>query len=380
MAARAADLSRMRAVGLIRKESRQMMRDRSTLALGIILPMMLLLLFGFGLSLDVNMVPVAVVRDTSSPRTRDLYVSLNLSTYFAPVMANSMREAGEMLRAGTVRAIVRRDMKDNPDGSDKVQIIVNGRDSNQARIMQRYLEGAAALWAGKRLAMALPPPGAEGVFPGRAVAEPRIWYNHALESRYFLIPGVTVLIMTLIGTLLTALVIAREWERGTYEAMAATPVLPGEILAGKTFPYFVLGMVGLFLSLAAAAWVFAVPMRGSLLLIAGGSALYLMVALGLGLLISSLTRSQFLASQIALIFSFLPTLLMSGFIFDLRNAPEFVYYLAHVFPATWYVDLLQTLFLAGNIQSIVVRDMLVLGGFAVVLLGLAKASIKKSVE
>lgn len=372
---RNASITRMRA--LIRKEGRQMVRDRSTLTLGIILPMILLLLFGFGLSLDVNLVPVAVVRDTSSPLTRDLYISLGLSPYFAPVTTNSMEEAKTLLRDGAVNAIVRRDMKDAADGSDTVQIIVNGRDSNQARIMQRYLEGAVAQWAARRLAGLS---GNTDTPAGMAVAEPRVWYNHAMESRFFLIPGVTVLIMTLIGTLLTALVIAREWERGTYEAMAATPVRPGEILAGKTVPYFALGMVGLALSLAAAAWVFAVPMRGSLALIVAGSALYLVVALGVGLLISALTRSQFLASQIALVFNFLPTLMMSGFVFDLKSAPSFVYYLAHIFPATWYVDLMQTLFLAGNVPFIVGRDIAVLCLFAVVLLSLAKARITKSVE
>lgn len=368
-----------RARALIRKEGRQMMRDRSTLTLGIILPMILLLLFGFGLSLDVNLVPVGVVRDNSSPVTRDLFTSLRLSPYFAPVMANSMEEAKTLLRDGKINAIVRRELKDRPGGSDSVQIIVNGRDSNQARIMQRYLEGAVARWAALRTAdSTIPPDG--GRLPGRAVAEPRIWYNHAMESRYFLIPGVTVLIMTLIGTLLTALVIAREWERGTYEAMAATPVMPGEILAGKTVPYFALGMVGLSLCLAAGAWVFAVPMRGSLLLIVAGSALYLVVALGVGLCVSAITKSQFLASQLALVFNFMPTLMMSGFIFDLRSAPWFVYYLAHIFPATWYVELMQTLFLAGNIPQIVARDILVLAVFAVALLTLARKQIVKSVE
>ncbi|SBV98340.1 ABC-2 type transporter [uncultured delta proteobacterium] len=376
-----------RARALIRKEGRQMIRDRSTLTLGIILPMILLLLFGFGLSLDVNLVPVGVVRDNSSPVTRDLFTSLRLSPYFAPVMANSMEEAKTLMRDGKINAIVRRELKDRPGGSDSVQIIVNGRDSNQARIMQRYLEGAVARWGALRTesSVNMPDTGPDtgagaGPLPGRAVAEPRIWYNHAMESRYFLIPGVTVLIMTLIGTLLTALVIAREWERGTYEAMAATPVRPEEILAGKTVPYFVLGMVGLSLCLAAGAWVFAVPMRGSLVLIVAGSALYLVVALGVGLCVSAITRSQFLASQLALVFNFMPTLMMSGFIFDLRSAPWFVYYLAHIFPATWYVELLQTLFMAGNIPQILVRDFCVLAVFAAALLFLARKQIVKSVE
>ena len=369
----------IRVRALIRKEGRQMLRDRSTLTLGLILPMILLLLFGFGLSLDVNFVPVAIVRDSSSPVTRDLYTSLNLSSYFAPVMANSMEEAKDLLKGTKINAIIRRDIKDRPYGANNIQIIVNGRDSNQARIMQRYIEGAVYRWIAMKTASNVYSM-AGGAFPGQAVAEPRIWYNHAMESRHFLVPGVTVLVMSLIGTLLTALVIAREWERGTYEALAATPVTPGEILAGKTVPYFGLGMVGLTLCLAAASWVFAVPMRGSLLLIVGCSALYLVVALGLGLLISSLLKSQFLASQFALVFTFLPTLMMSGFVFDLKSVPVFVYYLAHIFPATWYVELLQTLFLAGNVPQIVIRDIAVLCVFAVIFLGLTRASIKKSLE
>ncbi|SBW01055.1 ABC-2 [uncultured delta proteobacterium] len=370
-----------RAWALIRKETRQMLRDKSTLTLGIILPILLLLLFGFGLSLDVKLVPVAVVRDSSSPVTRDLYTSLKLSAYFDPTMVNSWKEAEHMLRVGSTDAIVRRDMKESSDGREHVQIIVNGRDSNTARIMQRYLEGASSRWASLRQSnLSFLSGGAEVETVGRATAETRIWYNSEQESKYFLIPGVTVLIMTLIGTLLTALVIAREWERGTYEALAATPVKRWEIVAGKTVPYFVLGMIGLCMCLTAATWIFGVPMRGSLLLIIAGSAIYMLVALGMGLLISAAVKNQFLASQIVLILSFMPTLMLSGFIFDLKSAPIGAYYLAHVFPATWYVDLMQTLFLVGNVPGQVIRDFLIMACFAVVLLSLAGASIRKSLE
>lgn len=373
----------IRAWALIRKETRQMMRDKSTLTLGIILPMLLLLLFGFGLSLDVRMVPVTVVRDTASPLTRDLYATLRLSRYFNPSLSDSWREAENLLRAGKTDAIVRREMKDRADGAEHIQIVVNGRDSNTARIMQRYLESALFQWGTARAdGRAFGPGGAAAPADGagRAVAEPRIWYNDAQESRWFLIPGVTALIMTLIGSLLTSLVIAREWERGTYEALAATPARKPEIVAGKTVPYFVLGMLGLGLCLAASTWVFDVPMRGSPALIVAGSALYLLVALGLGLLISALVKNQFLASQVVLIFSFLPTLMLSGFLFDLKSAPPLAYYLAHLFPATWYVDVLQTLFLVGDVPHVVVRDFLILAGYAVCLLSLAGASVRKSLE
>lgn len=376
--------ARTRAFALIRKEARQMLRDRSTFTLGIVLPIVLLLLFGFGLSLDVRQVPVAVVRESASPLVRDFFSALERSPYFAPQAAASMHEAEQMLRARSVDAIVRRAARERADGGEQVQIIVNGSDANTARLMQNYLQGAAARWVQGRQAgtsFTTPAAAADGAQQGgRASAETRIWFNSAQESQHFLVPGVTALIMTLIGALLTALVVAREWERGTFEALAATPARRAEILAGKTLPYVALGMAGLALCLAAAAWVFQVPMRGPLVLIIAASTLYLFVALGIGLLISAAAKSQFLASQIVLIVSFLPTVMLSGFIFDLKSAPKAAYILAHIFPSTWYVELLQTLFLAGNVPALVVRDMLVLAAFAVLMLTLAGANIKKSLE
>jgi ABC-2 type transport system permease protein len=323
-----------RTIALIRKEIRQMFRDKSTLTLGILLPLALLLVFGFGLSLDVRMVPVTVVRDISAPVTRDIYASLKLSPYFDPTMADSWHEAEQLLREGKTDAILRLEMKGRADGCEHIQIIVNGRDSNKARITQRYLEGSVTRWSILRQTSTafLPAGTPEPVITGQAAVESRIWYNDAQESRYFLIPGVTALVMTLIGSLLTALVIAREWERGTYEALIATSVKRHEIMAGKTIPYFALGMVSLFLCLAASVWIFKVPMRGSPLLIIAGSALYLLVALGIGLLISATVKRQFLASQMVLVLSFMPTLMLSGFIFDLKSAPPVAYYIAHAFP------------------------------------------------
>lgn len=361
-----------------------MLRDRSTLTLGIALPIVLLLIFGFGLSLDVRMVPVTVVRDSSSPVTRDLLHSLARSSYFAPRMVDSWKEAEELLRTGRIDTIVRREMKERADGTEQIQIVLNGRDSNSARIKLRYLEGAIARWSAMRASGESFLSG-ETIFAspeplGRVGVIARVWYNHAMESRYFLVPGVTALIMTLIGTLLTALVVAREWERGTYEALIATPVRRVEILIGKIMPYFALGMIGLILCLAASRMIFGVPMRGTPALIVAGSALYLLVALGLGLYVSAAIKNQFLASQIVLIVGFLPTLMLSGFIFDLKSAPTFAYYLAHIFPATWYVELLQTLYLAGNVRNIVIRDFLTLSAFAVLFLGLAASRIKKSLE
>jgi ABC-2 type transport system permease protein len=371
-----------RACALVRKELRQMRRDKSALVLGILLPLALLFIFGFGLSLDVRLVPVIVVRDTPSPAIADLFASLQLSPCFSPSMADSWAEAETLLRQGKTDATVRMEMKESSEGREHIQIVVNGRDANKARITQRYLEGALVRWSSLRSTPAGFQPAGVTAQPalGQAGVELRIWYNDAQESRFFLIPGVTALIMTLIGALLTALVIARERERGTWEALASTPAKPVEIMAGKLLPYFALGMAGLLLCLAASVWVFKIPVRGSLFLLIMGSALYLLVALGFGLLVSAVAKKQFLASQVALVFSFMPTLMLSGFIFDLKSAPTAAYYIAHIFPATWCVDLLQTLFLVGNVRELVIRDLLVLSCFAGGMLCLAGKNIKKTLE
>ena len=209
------------------------------------------------------------------------------------------------------------------------------------------------------------------------VVQSRMWFNEANNSRYFLVPGLSVLIMTLNGALLTSLVIAREWERGTLESLCVTPVHATEIVISKIVPYFVVGLAGLIMCLLSAKFLFGVPIRGSLALIVVTSMLYLLVSLGTGLLISAATRNQFLASQIALVVSFLPALMLSGFIFDLRSVPAFVRGISRVLPATYYVEALQTLFLAGNVWSLLLRDLAVLTIAATAILVLARLNTRK---
>jgi ABC-2 type transport system permease protein len=212
---------------------------------------------------------------------------------------------------------------------------------------------------------------------GPVAVQNRLWFNEANESRYFLIPGLIVLIMTLIGAFLTSLVVAREWERGTMEALFVTPVRPDEILLGKTIPYFVLGMIGLALCLLAAKFLFHVPFRGSVMVLIGSSMLYLLVALAIGLLISSATKSQFVASQIALLVTFLPALMLSGFLFDLRSMPAVVRVITYILPARYYVTLLQTVFLAGDIWTLIVPNAAVLAGMAVLFFILTRRATRK---
>jgi ABC-2 type transport system permease protein len=256
-------------------------------------------------------------------------------------------------------------------GNAEVQVLVHGVDANHARIIQNYAQGAIGQWMARRAA--------EGkeVLSGPVAVQNRMWFNEANESRYFLVPGLIVLIMTLIGALLTALVMAREWERGTIEALFVTPVRAGEILLGKTIPYFVLGMVGLALCLLAAKFLFEVPFRGSVAVLTGASMLYLLVALGIGLLISSAVKSQFVASQITLLVSFLPAVMLSGFLFDLHSMPFVVRLITYVLPARYYVTLLQTIFLAGDIWAVILPNAAVLAGMAALLIFLTRKVTQK---
>ena len=273
--------AKMRRVrSLVRKETRQIIRDPSSIALGIVLPVLLILLFGYGLSLDVTNVPVAVVVEDPSPAATQLAASFQLSPYFDVLLMTSMPQAQQLMLTRKVDGVVRI----RPDfgrqlslGDAEVQLLVHGVDANHARIIQTYAQGALGQWMAKRTAQG------QGVLSGPVIVQNRLWFNEANESRYFLVPGLIVLIMTLIGAFLTSLVVAREWERGTMEALFVTPVRPDEILLGKTLPYFALGMIGLTLCLLAAKFLFQVPFRGSVAVLTGASMLYLLVALAIGL-------------------------------------------------------------------------------------------------
>lgn len=368
---------RLRALTL--KETRQLLRDRSNLLIGLGLPIVLILIFGYGLSFDVKNAPVAVVMQDDSPTARDAVSGLLLSPYIAPLITRNMQEAEKLMEQRQVDAIVHLPADFSRQlalGQGRIQLIVHGSDANRARTIQGYIEGALALEQARlddRQGGASSP-------AGIATMEARLWFNAANTSTWFLVPGLIVLIATLVGAFLTALVMAREWERGTLESLFVTPVRPMEILLAKIIPYFCVGMIGLFLCVLAAKFLFHLPIYGSLAILFASSVLYLLVALGLGLLISSVTKNQFMASQLALIISFLPALMLSGFLFDLRNMPAVVRALGHALPATYYLELLKSLFLAGDIWPLILRNCAILLLYAAVLMALARAKTRKSLE
>lgn len=370
----------LRLISLTRKEIRQLLRDRSNLAIGIGLPIVLILIFGYGLSLDVKNAPVAVVLEDPSPMAADVIAGLELSAYISPVTVTSMHDAERLMLAREVDGIVRipSDFSRRLAAGDaQVQLLVHGSEASRALIIRSYISGAVGQWMQRQADRGATVGTAR---PGTVTVIERMWFNAANTSTWYLVPGLIVLIMTLVGAFLTAMVMAREWERGTLEALFVSPVRPGEILLAKIIPYFLVGMLGLCLCLLAAHFLFEVPMYGSLLVLLGSSMLYLLVALGLGLVISSVTKNQFLASQLALLTSFMPALMLSGFLFDLRNVPLVIQLVGKALPATYFMELIRTLFLAGNVWPLIFKNCAILAGYAVLLLGLARFVTRKKLD
>lgn len=358
-------LNRQRLMGFIRKEWLQIIRDPSSIIVAFILPSILLFLFGYGVSLDAKNQPVAVVMETSAPEARDFLATLRATPYLTPRLAAHRAEATQLLIDGEVKAIVL--FGDNfgerlqgaflppatgqaPPGAP-IQVIVNATDANTGRLLAGYVQGAWATWLVAR----------EHVMPGAAPTpvnvEFRIWFNEDLDSHKSIVPGLVAVVMTLIGALLTALVVAREWERGTMEALLTTPLTRAELLIGKLVPYFVLGMGGMIISVGAALILFGLPFKGSALLMVLSAAVFMLVVLGLGLAVSTVTRNQFAASIIGITATMLPAVLLSGLIFDIHSMPKFIQILTYVFPARYFVDILKTLFLVGNTWGVVLPNL-----------------------
>ncbi len=371
----------LRLIALIKKEFNQLIRDRSNLAIGVLLPILLIFIFGYGLSLDVKDSRIAVVMQNPSLEAIDITSSLQLSPYFSPVQLTSLQEAEQMMINGEADGILhfRDDFARNfAAGNATIQLILHGTDANKARIIQGYMVNALANWQQKYFDRQGDKQAIAQI--GSVTIEPRLWFNAANSSTWFLVPGVIVLIITLVGAMLTAMVMAKEWERGTLEALFVTPVRPLEILIGKIIPYFMVGIVGLTLCLLAARWLFHVPMQGSLLVIIFSSTLYLLVSLGIGLLISAMTKNQFLACQMALFVSFLPSVMLSGFIFDLRSTPLIIQLIGQLLPATYFMDLIKTLYLAGNVWPMIIKNCAILAAYAIGLLALALRVTRKRLE
>ncbi|WP_457670200.1 ABC transporter permease [Thiolapillus sp.] len=363
----------MRFKGMIRKEWLQILRDPSSIAIAFLMPVVLLFLFGYGVSLDAKSIPIGFVIDQPDSNSASFRASFDHSEFFAPGNFSSIQEAQQALAERRIDGIIW--LRSNFSSSllagedAPIAVRVNAVDANQARITQGYIQGAWLAWLNQyaaRHGRDLPLP---------VALEQRVWFNAALISRHYLVPGLVAIIMTLTGSLLTAMVVAREWERGTMEALMVTPLNMREMLIGKLIPYFILGMGGMLFTVALAVWQFEVPFRGSFLALLGASALFMLVALALGLLISIVSKNQFVAGQIAIIVTFLPAFILSGFIFDIHSMPQAIQIVTLTVPARYLVSILQSLFLAGDVWRVYWANM---GAMAIMLVILTVIIRKKA--
>ncbi len=330
--------SLQRLLTLTRKECIQIARDRSILLIGFLLPVFLILIFGYGLSMDIRNVRTAVVLGESTELTSSLAARFAGSDYFDVTITPSRHEAEALMRGRRIDLIV--DMRpgftrDAAAGKAELGVTVHGVDSNAAVIIRTYV----------------------------AVVT-RAWFNEANTSSWYLVPGLIVVVMTLVGSFLTSLVVAREWERGTMVSLVVTPARPVEILLSKLLPYAAVAAAGFAACIVTAVFLFAVPIRGSLLMLTATSLVYGLWALTFGLFLSALVRNQFLANQYAIIGSFLPAMVLSGFIFDLRSVPVWISAVGHLMPPTYAIESLKILFLSGGADDIVFKNLLILSGWA----------------
>lgn len=369
-----------RLTALIKKEYKQIVRDQSSFIIGIIIPIMMILLVGYGMSLDVKNVPVAVVMQDPSPTVQDMFSFMDGFSYFNPIYVTTYQEGVSLMDDRKVDAlvVVPPDFTESlRKGGGHVQIILWGVDPTTAKTAQGYIESGLASWQQAHMREYMT---SYGTRLGMISVVNRQWYNDANTSTWFFVPGLIVLIMTMVGVFLTTMVMAREWERGTLESLFVTPVKPLEIVLSKWIPYFFVSMGGFTLCMIAARYLFHVPIRGSILVIILASVIYLLTTLGLGLTISSLLKDQFIACQIALLVSLLPTVMLSGFIFDLKSTPAAIDAVGHIMPATYYMELLKTLFLVGNNWVMIVKNCTILIVYGLFFFGLSVVVTKKRLE
>lgn len=366
-----------RLLAIAKKEARQLRRDRRSLLLAFLLPLLLLVLFGYAISWDVRDIALAVVDHDGTAKSRELVQSFEASGYFTvvarPAGPGAARELFARGRAILVLVIPPGFAADLGQGVPvEVQALLDGSDANTATIAQAYAEATAqafsqrVLLRGERLTLPL-------------TAESRVWFNEELASRNMIVPGLVAVIMMIIAALLTSLTIAREWERGTMEQLAATPVTRLEVVLGKLLPYLAIGFFDTVLSSALGVWIFDVPFRGFAPLFAGLSLLFLVGSLGLGIFISAAARSQVLATQVAMVVTFLPAFLLSGFMYAIEVMPKPLQLVTMLVPARYFLVVTRGIFLKGVGAEVLAPQAAVMLLYAVVGLGLAVAKFRKEI-
>ncbi len=373
-----------RIVAMMRKEAIQIRRDPRSLTIVVAMPVLLMLLFGYGVSLDTKHIPTCIFDRDNSPSSRDLISRFRTSQYFNVVQkVDNYRELTTAIDESRARlAIViptdfERRLSDG--GTVAVQAIVDATDDNTANLGISYSEGVIRAFSGQVQLDWRERNGLPAAAPALRVDD-RTWFNEDLVSSVFIVPGVIAIVMAVVGTFLTSLTIAREWERGTMEQLISTPVTPLEILIGKLVPYFAIGMADTALCAWMAVTFFRVPFRGNWGVLFLSSALFLVAVLMLGYFLSVVAKTQLAASQLALVATFMPAFLLSGFLYPIEQMPEPIRLFTHIIPARYYVTLVKALFLKGSPAAWLRPELAALGIFALVLGAAATTAFRKRLD
>ena len=356
---------------IAKKEFYHLVRDFRSLYLAFAIPLLLILLFGYALSLDVDNVKTVILDNDRTPASRNFVEQMDASAYF-DVMGylENERQITDYLDHGlATMAIVipadwTRNLLDNRDAP--LQILIDGSDPNYAGISQAYINGFVGQYNTHRLSEYLNDQAMEEIRPpveGRV----RVWFNEELESRNFIVPGIIAIIIMIVGAMLTSLVIAREYENGTMETLLSLPIRAGEFLMGKSVPYFCIGMIDVMMAVVMGWVLFGVTLKSNFMLMVVAAILYLCVALSLGLLISIMTKSQLVANQVAILITYLPSLMLSDFVFPIVNMPKVLQMITVIVPAKYFIDILNGLYLRNVGMGMLWPDYCVLAAMCAVL-------------
>jgi len=366
------------------KEFIQIGRDPRSLLLAISIPVFLLLLFGYALTLDVDRIPTVIYDLDRTPRSRDLADHFLRSKYFQlEAVASDYSQLQEMLDRGqalmglVIPANFSRDLELNRDAT--IQVLMDGTDANTATIALGYASAITLLYSQELLLQKMNRLGAGKISPP---IEPRIriWFNPDLESKNFIVPGLIAVIMAILAAILTSGTISREWERGTMEQLISTPIHNLELILGKLIPYFAIGMIDLSLSVAMGKFLFSVPLRGSGLLLFSLASLFLLGAICQGVVVSIVTKNQLLSSQISIILSYLPTFILSGFIYPITNMPKLIQFITYVVPGRYFVAILKGIYSKGIGLEILWIEALLLAVYASAMAFWAYQRFKKRID
>lgn len=366
-----------------RKEFLHVIRDPRSLMMGLAIPMLLLFLFGYALTLDVDRVPLVVWDQSNTASSRDFVSRFAGSRYFSlQGTTDTYREIERAIdrRDALIALIIPVDFARRIETGRhvEVQAILDGSDSNTATIALGYADAVTQGFS-REVVLKLASRSGNVISVGQLEVRPRIWFNSDMISRNYIFPGLIAVIMMVITALLTSLTVAREWETGTMEQLISTPLTGPELITGKLIPYFTIGIIDLLLSVLVGEFIFDIPLRGSLWLLFGMSVIFLIGALSLGMLISVVTKNQRLASQIAIVTTMLPAFLLSGFIFPIENMPLLIRAITHIITARYFVNILRGIYLKDVGIDVLAPEALFLAVFGVVVITLAIRKFRKKI-